>query len=421
MTPAPQVASPRPHARLAPSAAHRWMNCPGSVKLSEPFPNTSSHFAAEGTCAHTLASFCLENCETPYALLGQHVNSITGEITKTEPPEDAADDLWFEVTEDMAEAVSEYVEYFNTLCAAEGAVEFEIEQRLDMTHLHPDIFGTGDGVVWGRMANHLDVLDYKHGKGVVVSAEQNPQLMLYAAGAARRFHNRNVQTLTLHIVQPRATGPSIKTFDFDVLDLYAFEESVAEAARNTEKSNAMLSAGDWCVFCPAQAVCPEARRASLAVAAESFGDVGDLNFAAPEDLSPERLRLILDEADRIGGYVKAVQLYAHDQALRGVVLQGYKLVQKRAIRKWQDEETAKAYMLGQLGAKEDALYAEPKMRSPSQLEPLFPGKNKKERADAMLSLVVKVSSGVNLAPEKDPRPAVNVGASADFESDVVVD
>lgn len=408
----------RKHAKLAPSAASRWMNCPGSVKLSEPFPNTTSRFAAEGTAAHELAAYCLQNDEDAGAMIGQWFDTITGQFSVDAP--DDPGETWFEVTDDMADAVQVYLDHFNDLASVQG-IEREIEQRLDMTHLHPDISGTGDGLVFDPVRRHLHVLDYKHGKGVVVSAEENKQLMLYASGAARRYHNRGVQTLTLHIVQPRAAGQAIKTYDFDVLDLLDFEAAVAAAAKLTEQDGAPTKAGDWCRFCPALAICPTAREASLSAVAEDFGDLGDITLTPPAELTPERLTAALDEADRLLTYIKAVQQYAHDEACRGNPPKGWKLVNKRAVRRWRDSDEALAALLAKPGVVKDELFTEPKLKSPAQLEKLFPGKNKDERQAAMADLVVKSSSGVNLAPESDPRPAVKAGADADFDGNVEID
>lgn len=404
--------SARAHAKLAPSAAHRWMNCPGSVLLSAGFPNTSSRFAAEGTAAHELASYCLSKNEDPVALLGHWVNAATGEIVKSdEEPASNMENAWFEINEDMADAVQVYTEYFDTLANAPGAV-FEIEQRLDMRHLHPSIFGTGDGLVFHAERNHLDVLDYKHGKGVVVSADENEQLMLYAAGAARRFAARGLSTITLHIVQPRAPGPSIKSYEIDILDLMSFEAKVIVAAKATEVPGAVLVAGDWCGFCPALAVCPKAREAALRAAVDDFDVDADLILPDLQTIPPERLARILKEADRIHTYAKAVQEYAHQQAMAGNMPTGFKLVAKRATRRWADEaQTVKAITtLGRI----DEAYTEPKLKSPAQLEKLFPGKNKAEREIAVAPLVVKNSSGTNLVPVEDLRTAVEVGVGADF-------
>lgn len=417
-----QAHTTRAHARLAPSAAHRWIECPGSVRLSEGIPNETSSFAAEGTAAHEVCAKCLQDGVDAATFAGMFVDVKNGAIVET--PEDTNDEnRFFEVTEEMVDAVQMYVDHVRTLAAHDNADEtfhdlptVDVEQRLDMTHLHPGIFGTGDATVLDHGARHLHVCDFKYGKGVAVDADHNPQLLLYAAGAARRHHNAKIERLTMHIIQPRAPHllGSIRSYDIDLLDLFEFEDTLTKAAAETDKPDAPFKAGEWCRFCPAQPICPTVRAARLAAAAAEFGDVGEaITLTPPEGLSPERLGNVLKEADMIGNYVKAVQEYAHAQACNGNMPEGFKLVAKRAIRKWASEEAAKT-KLYDLGATNDDILTEPKLKSPAQLEKLFPGKNAKARGEAMADLVVKQSSGLNLAPIEDPRPAVKADAASEF-------
>ena len=402
--------SARAHARLAPSAAHRWMHCPGSVRLSDGMPNETSSFAAEGTAAHELCAAVLTEGGFVADRLGRYVDVKTAKIVDT--PEDTDDEnRFFEITEEMADAVAMYVDHVKGLAGANSGLD--VEQRLDMTHLHPGIFGTGDATVFDPVDRHLHVCDFKYGKGVAVDADDNPQLLLYAAGAARRLHNAQIEKLTMHIVQPRAPHPKgpIRSYEIDLLDLFEFEDTLAAAAAETDKPDAAVVAGDWCRFCPAQPVCPTVRAKRLAAAAEEFGDVGEpIALAPPETLSDEKLGALLREADQIGNYVKAVQEYAHAQAMAGKMPAGFKLVAKRAVRKWRNDDEAKAKLL----ALAIEPFEEPKLKSPAKVEGQFPGKNKAERQKAMADLVEAKSSGTNLVPVDDPRPAVAVGAANEF-------
>lgn len=417
----------RAHAKLAPSAAHRWMECPGSVRLSEGMPNESSVFAAEGTAAHELAAHCLETGDDPSTYLDMWVDIQAKDgaskfVNLDAEPTGESAMRFFRVDEEMADAVAMYTEHVRSLApswpyAGNDDYLVSVEQRLDMTHLHPAIFGTGDATVFDHAECHLHVCDFKYGKGVAVDADNNPQLLLYAAGAARRYHNQRIAKLTLHIIQPRAPhalGP-IRTYDLDLLDLFEFEETLAKAAAETDKSDAKLNPGEWCRFCPAQPICPAARTAHLAAAAEEFGDIGEpVKLAAPEAMPPERLAGVLREADMIGNWVKSVQEFAHMQACNGNMPLGFKMVAKRAIRKWANEAAAKAHLYD-MGATNDDILTEPKLKSPAQLEKLFPGKNAAARQAAMADLVVKQSSGTNLVPVEDPRPAVKADAASEFE------
>ena len=133
----------------------------------------------------------------------------------------------------------------------------------------------------------------------------------------------------------------------------------------------------------------------------------------PEEMDPVLRRQVLCAADQIGNWVKAVQQYEHDRAMAGDVAEGFKLVAKRAIRRWKDGDDAVDTLRIELGLDDDELY-ERKLLSPSKLERHFPGKNSKERQKAMEPLVVKESSGLNLVPIDDPRPAAKVDAAQEF-------
>jgi len=425
----------RAHATLAPSAAKRWLSCPGSVKLSEGIPNTSSVFAAEGTAAHELAAHCLETGDDPSTFVDMWVDiharpGAPRFVDLDEPPDE--DMRFFPITDEMADAVGTYVGHVRLLAAgAKGDVLTESEQRLDMTHLHPAIFGTGDATVLDTEARHLHVVDFKYGKGVAVDADENPQLQLYAAGAARRHHNHSVERLTVWIVQPRGQhlkGP-IRSFDFDVIDLWEFEESVRDGALLTETAAAeydtldrdewakkYLQAGEWCRFCPAYGLCPAARQDAYDAA---MYEPGGVTLLDPEKMTMDQLGDAMTRRERIKNWADAVAALAHKVAEGGQQIPGWKLVAKRAIRKWKDVAEAEKHLLG-LGHDKTDIYAEPKLQSPARLERLFPGKNKDERQAAMADLVKKESNGTNLAPLDDPRPPVNVGAE-DFEMVAGVD
>lgn len=421
----------RAHAKLAPSASHRWMECPGSIKLSEGIPNTSSVFAAEGTAAHELASHCLEMNADPSAFAGMFVDIMATDAAKrfVDTPEDTDDEnRFFEVDEDMVDGVSMYCDHVRSLMGDPENFLLGVEQKLDMTHIHGEIYGTGDATVLDMANSHLHVIDLKYGKGVIVEVKDNPQLLLYAAGAARRNHNHRINRLTMHVVQPRAEHKDgrVRKFDIDLIDLIEFEADIGAAAVRTDEAAStygaanwdgeFLKAGEWCGFCPAQAACPARRKKAFADALAEFGEIEDeVKFMKPEEMTEEQLGAVLRNADDLNAYVKAVQQFGHDRAMAGKLPKGFKLVAKRANRKWRDEEAAREH-LEVLGVPKHMQFEEPKFKSPAKLESFFPGKNKEQRQKAMADLVEKKSSGFNLVPAEDSRPAVNLGAKAEFEA-----
>lgn len=401
----------RAHARLAPSAAHRWISCAGSVRMAEAAGGSKgSTYAAEGTAAHELAAMCLKGGYDADKFLGWVVDVETSTIALFE--EEPDNETTFEVDEEMVEGVQMYLDAVRSLIPKKGPYELDVEQRLDMTHIHDGIFGTGDTVLYQIAVGRLHVIDLKYGRGVAVEPEENPQLMLYGAGAARRYHNRVLNEVVLHIVQPRAPHPHgpIRSWQTDAITLMEFEDVLRERAAATQAPDAPLVAGEWCRFCPALATCPAARQKAFDSALSEFAEE-DATPPAPEALNSEQIAAVLGEAEFIGNWVKAVQVYAHAEAVAGRCPPGYKLVPKRATRKWIDEKEAEETLFYAEGLSNDVIYTEPELKSPAQVEKAI-GKKRFKAIEA--DLVVKVSSGTNLVPLSDVRSSVRTEAAVDF-------
>lgn len=373
----------RAHSDLGASSSERWMNCPGSVRLSAGVSDPGSVYAAEGTAAHELGEWCLRNLADANERIG---------------------DTWtignhqFEVTDEMANAVQVYVDFVRAEQAKGGKVM--IEQRFDLSDtVHKGMFGTADAVIYHAQTQELIVADYKHGKGYAVEADANPQLLYYAIGAASLIKSK-VKTVTVAIIQPRAfhkSGP-IRHWACDVVDLAEYVGVLRAAAQATESPNAPLKPGDWCKFCRARGFCPELRGAAVDASGVEFTTV-------PDTLSADELAAILDKASLIEDWISAVRGEALRRAEMGAPPTGWKLVQKRATRKWanDEEETAERLRLA-FSLPDEKLFTR-KLATPAQVEKLLPKKMKESLAD----LVVKESSGVTLARESDPREAVASG------------
>lgn len=386
----------RAHATLGASSASRWINCPGSVRLSEDMPNTSSEYAREGTAAHELSEMCLRSGKASISFLGEEIEG-------------------FEVDEEMAEAVQVYVDAVNKL--AEGNV-LTVEQRFSLEALNPPapMFGTADAVIWEERTRTLYVVDLKYGAGVPVKVENSPQLSYYALGAMlaqEAQHGILPEKVVMTIVQPRYHHPDgpVRTFEIDSYTLRCeWAEDLMKYANATLEPDAPINPGDHCKFCPAQAKCPALHAQALALAQTEFDD----NFSppAPEALSDAQIGDILSKAGVFKSWVNAVQAYAADKIAKGGHIPGYKLVAKRAQRKWIDEQEA-ADLLENMGLEEDDLYVR-KMISPAQAEEKL-GK-KKAIKDRLASAVVAISSGNTIAPITDKRPAVVLLIGDEFDT-----
>lgn len=401
----------RAHAKLSPSASHRWMECPGSIKLSEGIESSSSVFADEGSAAHELAAHCLNTGFDPARFLNYVVDikAKSASLRFLMPGTPVDNDIGrFEVDEEMVESVDLYVNYVKA--QVEPGDEIEIEYRFDLQHVADGMFGTGDAVVYKVKTGQLIVADFKYGRGVAVEPDSNPQLLSYGLGAIKRHGNRPLMSITLAIVQPRAAHAkgSIREWTTDAMDLLEFENVLREAAAATEAPDAPLKPGEWCRFCPAAAICPALRAKANAIATQGFTEM-----AEPEKMSPAALAEILAEIPILTGWASRVMAYAHDQAVAGNKIPGFKLVAKRATRKWRDESEAAGALQTMFEIPRSSLYVE-EMISPAVCEKLMPGKNKEARARALDSYVTKQSSGAVLVPEDDKRPAISTSDGSEF-------
>lgn len=396
-----QAHSSRSHAKLSPSAAHRWFECPGSVRLSADIPNKSSRFADEGTAAHTLGELCIKNGFDASDFAGGHVDLKTGKVHRHEGDGDHC----FAITDEMVEAVQLYVDTVRSLILPGD--EHELECKLDLTHIPGMEFGTGDFLRYRPSTQELVICDLKYGKGVPVEVEGNEQLLTYADGTAKRFHNRGLSKVMMVIVQPRRPHPKgpVRVWTIDALELLEFRFDLKAAAEATKQPDAPLKPGHWCKFCPAAATCPALTKHSLEVAEIEFAE----EPTSVVDLEPEKIAEVLTKAGVLKDWIKRVEERAHQMALEGNPPIGFKLVHSTSHRKFRDTVTPD-YLADMLGVSADDLVTEPKLRSPAQVEKVIGAKRKKE----IEPLVYKPKGKVILAPESDPRESVRPDAEEEF-------
>lgn len=384
------VESDTPHSEIGASSADRWMNCPGSVLAQRGMPNESTWYAKEGTAAHHLCELCLTKGYTPDRFLGEEI--IVGNDT-------------FEVDDEMVVAVQEYLDTVHSIM--QKGDELIVEQQFNLEYLHEGMFGTVDACVYRPSTGQLYIIDFKYGKGNAVDAEDNSQLKYYALGAMLADGGKKVSEVTLVVVQPRAPhslGP-VRYAEVNSVDLMDWSADLKEAAALTQQPDAPRKAGPWCKFCRAAGVCPALREKAVESAQMTFA------VETPAELEPETISEILKEASLVDDWVRAVRAYALGALERGHEVPGFKLVQKRAIRKWRDEDSVPDY-LDVLGLEEDQLYTK-KLISPAQAEKLVDKDGKK----ALQALWVKESSGYTIASELDKRAAVNVTMGSAFTAD----
>ena len=384
------------HSHIGASGAERWFACPGSVAACADLPNTESEYAFEGSRYHGLAAYCLEHGFNADRFLGWGV-SDKDQIYKPGVGEQPEKGLL--VTQEGAAAVQTYLNAVREI--AQGK-EMDVEVKFHLAHIHPDLYGTADCVIYDPKTYGLWVIDFKYGAGVVVDPEDNPQLLYYAVGAAFAKSNRVVKEVHLGIVQPRAMGADVKWWAVDAIDLLDFAETLREKVTATEADDAPRHAGEHCRFCPAAALCPK-----LAEVAE-VAPVDEYKPGRAYD--PEALSESLGRIKALNGWIKAVESFALSEMRRGAEIPGYKMVEKRAVRTWKDVDEAKRMLLGD-GRAEAEIMEPACLRSPAQVEELV---GKKTFAELVGEFVAATSSGVTYAPVSDKRPAVNKNHLADF-------
>lgn len=387
------------HARLGASSSHRWFNCPASIQACEGIPNESSPYAEEGSAAHEVAEACLNN--------GQDAIEYVDRTMKGYEK--------YPVTEEMAEAVQVYLDAVRADLASAPDAELAVETKFDLSHIHPECFGTNDASIYFPSQAKLVVYDYKHGQGVAVEPENNSQMLYYAVGALTGKHNRPVNTIELVIAQPRCFhhDSPVRRWTTNALDVLDWIADMKEAARATEVENPKFQPGDWCKFCPAAPTCPALQQFSMDVAKADFAPDGTLVVSNPETYSSEAIAETLEHVEILENWARAFKAYAHNEAEGGRKIPGYKLVDKRAMRKWKSEDrTIKE--LKEAGLVPSQLYQPGKLRSPAQMETML----KKEKLDKSVidELWEKVSSGTTLVPDGDKRERAKPLATEEFSS-----
>lgn len=387
---------PDVHARLSASGAKKWINCPGSIQLEENFEDKPSQFAEEGTNAHALGEAKIRLATKEYNRTKYH-NAIRN----------------LEITEDMedyAESYKNYViERYNSALQKTPDAILMLEQRLDFSKYVPDGFGTGDAVIIAE--GKLEIIDLKYGKGVEVSAVDNPQLRLYALGAYEAFDMLyGFDTVEMTIYQPRLDN--ISSESISVAELLEWGESVKKAAQLANDDSVIeCVAGKHCDtgFCKARPVC----RAY----AEERQKMAVYDFKPPAMLTVAEIADIIEQSASLEKWAKLVCDYALEQAYKhGVEYPGYKVVEGRSNRKYSKPDSEVAKILTDNGYQESDILVH-KLKGITDIEKLL---GKKTFAEVLGSYVVKPPGKPTLVCSEDKRPAINSATQAqeDFKNDI---
>lgn len=313
--------------------------------------------------------------------------------------------------DEMLEHVKTYVDHVYSHMTGD-AVLF-VEHGFDLSAIYPGAYGTNDAAVYVPSQKTLYVDDLKYGAGKFVKAQNNPQLKYYALGALLELQKegREIDTIVMSIVQPRCmtSEGAVRSHTIDAMDLLEFAGDLVVYAKRTAEPDAPLKAGDHCQFCPAIQVCPEIGKIKQTVAKSEFAAAtAPVQGTVPQDTLVQALQAV----PLLKALIERIDAYAYAEAREGRAPEGYKLVEKRATRKWRDEHTV-AMELGKLGLTQDELFAPREVKSPAQLEKIERIKGNKE---VLAPFIIKESSGLVLVPNDDKRPAWRADAKDEFKA-----
>ena len=362
------------HAILSASGSHRWLNCTPSARLELEFENTTSEAAREGTAAHAL-------CE-------HKLKKFLKKRSKR-PVSDYNSDEMEECTDAYAEFVMEQYEEAKKSCKDPVIL---IEQKLDFSCYVPEGFGTGDCIIISD--DNLHIIDFKYGQGILVEAEHNPQMMLYALGALEIYDALyDIKEISMTIFQPRRENVSTWTISIEELKVWA-EEELKPKAQMAYEGNGEYLPGEWCTFCKAAVKC-RAR-------AEEKMKLARMEFKMPPLLTDAEIEEVLTVLPDLTKWANEITAYATEAAIHhGKEWNGFKVVEGRSNRKYRDEqlvaEAAKEHGYTDIYRKS--------LISMTEMQKLM-GKSAFE--EILGDLIYKPPGKPTLVPNTDKRPAMNV-------------
>ena len=403
---------PSLHSVLGASSAHRWLACTPSARLSEKldkrYGRKESAFAAEGTKAHELGEIKIRNAvyhadgmtTTIYSRMSADEKKVYPGINDARYK--ALREGLGDIPDDMEHATDSYcdivMEKLLRAREADPSAQILLEQRLDYSRYVPSGFGTGDCIIVSDIL--LEIIDYKHGKGIPVNAVNNPQLRLYALGADEIFsYMYDYASVRCTIVQPRLDSVSEESLPIDELKQWAMAE-VVEKAKLAWRGTGECHPGEHCRFCSAKAVCSARVAESLKLFNTGLEAVGVITDEQVADILP-----MLNEAEE---WIKDIRAYAENQARNGVKIRGYKLVQgKRPNRQWSDPDEVEAALLRAGYPIED--FRETKLKPVGQVEKAL---GKTAFRAILDGLVYQGEGKPTLVPDSDKRIEINSADAA---------
>ena len=389
--------TPEKHALLSASSAARWLRCTAAPRFEEQFPESTSDYAEEGRLAHAI---CELKVNKKFTVMTNRTYNARYNKLKNSPnynPEmDRTSDLY---VEHLTERAMSYQSTPNV--AAEVMVDF--------ADYVPEGFGTCDCIMIG--SDTLNITDYKHGRGVPVSAEGNPQMRLYALGALKRYYpifGNSIKHISMTIDQPRIKD-EVSSETITVEDLLAWGESIKPIAQKAYAGMGDFNPGEHCRFCRGRARCKA--RADVNMALEGFKNCVPPSKSGNNDraiLTNEEIGDLLIRGKELVNWYKDIEGNALNMILNGEFIPGWKVVAGRSNRAFTDQDSAIAAVIA--SGYDEALVYDRKPKTLSEIEVLM---GKKEFTDKLGSYITKPVGKPTLVPESDSREPYN-SAGSDF-------
>ena len=368
------------HALLSPSSSHIWIQCPPSARLSAGLADQDSDYTRLGTCAHALCEYKLSS-------------ALALEATAPRPELEFHDEEMERCSDEYCDYVIERLEVMKKECNDPVVL---IEQKLDFTSWVPEGFGYGDCILVSSGKVH--VIDYKHGEGVLVEAENNTQMMCYALGAINLLDDLyEIEEVSMTIFQPRRDNVSTWTLSKEKLLEWA-ENVLKPAANLAYKGEGTFKAGEHCRFCRAKNTCRARAEYNLTLAR--------YDFKMPDRLEDYEISAILERVDDLISWAGDIKEYALSEALKGKHYDGFKVVEGRSVRKYTNEESVAA-------AVENAGF-NPYEKSVLGITAMTKLLGKKKFEEVLGEYVYKAPGKPTLVPESDKRRELS-SATNDFK------
>lgn len=404
------------HSLFAPSASHRWLICPGSLLANATLPpQPYGEAAAYGTVAHSLSELWLKSGEEPIHKL--HTIERVG-------------DFDIEIDEEMLDVARQYVDW----CRLLPGKHF-IESRVSFSKYTPIKNQSGTCDHAAATKHKLVITDLKAGIQVLVSAEKNPQLMLYALGFYLKYNwAYDFKEFTIRIAQPRRSNFS--TYSFDKSELLAFADTVRGASTEALKKSAnRVPDSDACQYCRAKVTCPAYPILLKRLTDDYFEDLvvtdkdvdefnktfttGEYSFCDIKNLTISQIERIASHKKGIVSWLNEVENHLYNLLLKkNSEVTQYKLVKGKDSRKWVTPKLADAFF--DLHGIDEDVYAPRTMISPAAGEAVLKKMGfKTDEIDKLYKpLVMRKSGSPTMVKVSDKRQSIFEQDESDWFSDL---